>query len=244
MTLDEVSNIATFLVGNLISDIQSSNCSIYINDVTTTNGNLQMDITSVVSSMSIVTPRTIDACYIKVDEKTSAIISWASTVNPGKINDPIDTLSAKLINLEPILVTDGGKTDFGQRTKTTLCLEDLQKVGTFIGMQPIKYSTYVRSVVEDGTNLIKLFKSLINNTVIQATCSLAVIGRLIIDINQKLLGFKLSSNVLVKDPIRLTAKDKTQENLQSELIIPTLNVFSGKAMSGEYLSISLFIHDQ
>ncbi len=243
MTLDEVGNIAMFLVGNLISDIQSSNCSIHITGVTTLNGNLQMDITSVVSSMSVVTPRTIDACYLKVDEKLSAIISWASAVNPEKINDPIDTLSAKLINLEPILVTDGGKTNFGQQTKTTLCLENLQN-GAFIGMQPIRYTTYVRSVIEDGTNLIKLFKSLINNTVVQATCSLEVIGQLIININQKLLGFKLSSNVLIKDPIKLTVKDKTQENLQSELIIPTLNVFSGKSMNGDYLSISLFIHDK
>lgn len=244
MTLDDVGNIAMFLVGNLISDIQSSNCSIHITGVTTLNGNLQMDITSVVSTVSIVTPRTIDACYLKVDEKLSAIISWASAVNPEKINNPIDTLSAKLINLEPILVTDGGKTDFKPQTKTTLCLEDLQKIGTFIGMQPVRYTTYVRSVIEDGTNLIKLFKSLINNTVVQATCSLAVIGQLIININQKLLSFKLSSNVSIKDPIKLTVKDKTQEDLQSELIIPTLNVFSGKTMNGDYLSMSLFIHDK
>lgn len=105
MTLDDVGNIATFLVGNLISDIQSSNCNIYVNSVTAMSGNLQMDITSVVSSMSVVTPRTIDACYIKLDEKTSAIISWASVVNPGKINMKTKA-QTEVLRAKPMILKD------------------------------------------------------------------------------------------------------------------------------------------
>lgn len=105
MTLDEVGNIAMFLVGNLISDIQGSNCNIYINSVTAMSGNLQMDITSVVSSMSVVTPRTIDACYLKLDEKTSAIISWASVVNPGKINMKTKA-QTEVLRAKPMILKD------------------------------------------------------------------------------------------------------------------------------------------